>query len=158
MKKLEEYIEEVGQFYERYGLPKMAGRILGFLMASPQEHLSFDDILEQLQASKGSISGNLKLLLAQKLIEKYTIPRNRKSHFRFSDRNIFSMLEDKINNAQTITALYSTANAINDPESKKHEQLAEVIDFYRFLETEIPKLKQKWILKKKEENNVSDNK
>jgi DNA-binding transcriptional regulator GbsR (MarR family) len=152
MRELEEYIEEVGQFYERYGLPKMAGRILGFLMASPQEHLSFDSILEQLQASKGSISGNLKLLLTQKLIEKYMLPGNRKSHFRFSSRNIFKMLEDKISNAQSITSLYSKANDINDPESKKHVQLADVIDFYQFLEAEIPILKQKWILKKKREN------
>jgi len=152
MEKLEEYIEEVGQFYERYGLPKMAGRILGFLMAGSIEHISFETIRNQLHASKGSISGNLKLLLSQKLIEKYTITGNRKSHFRFSSRNIFKLIEDKTNSTRSITNLYRKANEINDPSSDKHQQLAEVIEFYQFLEDEIPKLKQKWIQKKKRES------
>jgi hypothetical protein len=39
-----------------------------------------------------------------------------------------------------------------EPESKKHQQPADVIEFYRFLEVELPKLKQKWILKQKREN------
>lgn len=149
MERLEEYIEEVGQFYERYGLPKMAGRILGFLMVGKQEHISFETILDQLQASKGSISGNLKLLLTQKLIEKYTITGNRKSHFRFSSRNVFKLIEDKTNSTRSITDLYKKANSINDPDSVKHRQLDEIIEFYQFLEEEIPKLKRKWILKKK---------
>ena len=66
----EEYIEETGLFYERYGLTKMAGRILGYLLISGADQ-SFDTIRIALQASKGSISGNLNLLLNQHMVEKY---------------------------------------------------------------------------------------
>ncbi|PKL78977.1 MAG: hypothetical protein CVV27_02590 [Candidatus Melainabacteria bacterium HGW-Melainabacteria-1] len=142
---LSTYIEELGHFYERFGLPKMAGRILGYLMASPAEHIGFDQITEQLQASKGSISGNLKLLLAQKLLEKYTLPGVRKSYYRFSTRTMSRMLEDKLRSIHEIASLFAVANQINsNPESIKHQQIAELVDFYSFLADEIPHLKQQW--------------
>ena len=74
----EKYIEDVGLFYENYGLPKMAGRILGYLISSESGNNSFDDLKEALKASKGSISGNLNLLLTQKMIEKHMISGDRK--------------------------------------------------------------------------------
>lgn len=145
MTKLEKYIEDVGLFYEQFGLPKMAGRILGYLMATTDDKISFDKLMQKLKASKGSISGNINLLLGQKLIEKYTISGDRKSYYRFSSRSMHKMLEDKLNSVQNIIKIFAGANEINtNPESIKHQQINEIVDFYQFLEEEIPKLRVKW--------------
>lgn len=152
MDPLKEYIEDIGLFYEQYGLPKMAGRVLGYLMATSKIAISFDDLVDELQASKGSISGNIKLLISQHLIEKYSLPGNRKSYFRISYGNISRTLEDKISSVKEIINIYVRANQINDSESEKHRQLEEMVDFYRFLEVEIPKLKQQWAFQRKREN------
>src|SRR5690554_7373755 len=60
MTEKENYIEQVGLFYEQYGLPKMAGRILGYLISSDSDNNSFEDLQKSLKASKGSISGDRK--------------------------------------------------------------------------------------------------
>ena len=51
MTEKEKYIEDVGLFYEQYGLPKMAGRILGYLISSESDNNSFDDLKDSLKAS-----------------------------------------------------------------------------------------------------------
>jgi DNA-binding transcriptional regulator GbsR (MarR family) len=38
MTEKEKYIENVGLFYEKYGLSKMAGRILGCLISSETDN------------------------------------------------------------------------------------------------------------------------
>ncbi|MEN0047425.1 MAG: MarR family transcriptional regulator [Bacteroidota bacterium] len=142
---MEEYIEKVGCYYERFGLPKMAGRILAYLMSSPKAQVSFDDLVKQLKASKGSISGNVKLLMSQRLIEKFSIAGDRKTYYRFSSRDLFKMLEDKVNSVQEITCLFEEANQFNQAATEKYQTIAEIISFYQFLEVELPKLKEKWL-------------
>ena len=145
MTALEAYIEDVGLFYERFGLPKMAGRMIGYLMAIPSEKVSFDDIRQQLRASKGSVSSNINLLLNQRLIEKFMIPGDRKSYFRFSSRTMFRILDDKLNATAEVREIFSRANTLNtDHKSAKRKQLEEIIDFYAFMESELPRLKERW--------------
>jgi hypothetical protein len=52
------FFEEIVQLF---GVPKSVGQIYGVLYASP-EHLSFSDIVERLDISKGSASQGLQLL------------------------------------------------------------------------------------------------
>jgi DNA-binding transcriptional regulator GbsR (MarR family) len=145
MTALEKYIEDVGLFYERFGLAKMSGRILGLLMATDEEKVSFDDMVIQLQASKGSISGNINFLLKQKLIEKFMVTGDRKSYYKFSNENVFSIIDNKLDATEYVKQIFVRGNDLHkDKESTKHKSITEVIQFYDFLEEELPKLKEKW--------------
>ncbi len=145
MTALEKYIEDVGLFYERFGLAKMSGRILGLLMATDEEKVSFDDMVVQLQASKGSISGNINFLLKQKLIEKFMVTGDRKSYYKFSNENVFSLIDSKLDATEYVKQIFMRGNELHkDKESAKHKNISEVIQFYDFLEEELPKLKEKW--------------
>lgn len=145
MTALEKYIEDVGLFYERFGLAKMSGRILGLLMATDEEKVSFDDMVIQLQASKGSISGNINVLLKQKLIEKFMVTGDRKSYYKFSNENVFSLIDSKLDATEYVKQIFMRGNELHkDKESAKHKNISEVIQFYDFLEEELPKLKEKW--------------
>lgn len=145
MTPLEKYIEDVGLFYERFGLAKMSGRILGLLMATDEEKVSFDDMVIQLQASKGSVSGNINFLLKQNLIEKFMVTGDRKSYYRFSNENVFSIIDNKLNATEYVKQIFVRGNDLHkDKESPKHKNITEVIQFYDFLADELPKLKDKW--------------
>ncbi len=141
----EEYIEHVGLFYEQYGLPKMAGRILGYLISSNSDNNSFDDLKDALKASKGSISGNINLLLNQNMIEKHMIAGDRKSYYKMSINNLENILEAKAKSISQFKNILAQGLAFGlDDNSLKKQNLNEILHYYEFLEEEMPLLKIKW--------------
>lgn len=76
------FIEEVGVVFEQTGLPRMAGRLFGWLLIADPPHQSPAELAEVLQASKGSISTTVRLLQQSGFIERYVIPGSRHDYFR----------------------------------------------------------------------------
>ncbi len=150
MTEQEQYIEEIGVFYEKYGLPKMAGRILGCLISSETDTISFDYLREILKASKGSISGNINLLLHQSMIEKYTISGDRKSYYRIATNSLEKIIEAKTKSVTEFKSILERGISINaKKDGINYQNISEILDYYTFLENEIPLLKRKWEQKKK---------
>ena len=145
MSPIEEYVEDMGLYYESVGLPKMAGRILGYIMASPEESICFDELVRVLHASKGSISGNLTLLTQRRLLVKTMKAGDRKSYYILSGAELFSILNAKIGSFNEVTAIMRRANELNkNPETAKYSQIAKIVRFYDFMARELPLLKEKW--------------
>src|SRR5690554_6717968 len=144
MTEKENYIEQVGLFYEQYGLPKMAGRILGYLISSDSDNNSFED-LQKSKASKGSISGNINLLLKQGMIVKHMISGDRKSYYKMSLNSLESILDSKVNSVTQFKMILETGLSfdLNDNGLKK-KKLTKILNYYEFLENEIPLLRNKW--------------
>ncbi len=145
MTPTEKYIEDVGLLYEKYGLTKMAGRILGYLMTAKSDNTSFEDLRNALKASKGSISSNVNLLLKQALIEKHMITGDRKSYYKLAFKSLENIMEIKLKSIIEFKAIYQRAMelCINENNSK-NKHLLEIIKYYDFLEKEMPLLKLKW--------------
>ncbi len=141
----EKYIEDVGLLYEKYGLPKMAGRILGYLMSASTKNTSFENLQEALKASKGSISGNINLLLRQSLIEKHMISGDRKSYYKVVFTSLNNILEAKVKSIAEFKQIYERGiTLVVDEHSHNYKYLSEVLEYYKFLEEEMPLLKRKW--------------
>lgn len=75
------FIEESGLGFEKLGLTRMAGRILGYLMVSDKEMVCFDELTQVLQASKSSISTNLKTLMNIQYVVPHSLPGDRKTYY-----------------------------------------------------------------------------
>lgn len=145
MSEFENFIEDVGLHYESVGLPRMAGRILGYLLASAGDSAGFDELVEKLQASKGSISGNLQLLIGRRLISKRMKPGDRRSYYQLSLTDLSAILDAKINAFGQVKAIMQRANVLNAAHHlEKHQQIAKLIAFYSFMERELPQLQEKW--------------
>ncbi len=78
------FIEETGLTFEKLGLTRMAGRILGYLMVSDKDMVCFDELTQVLQASKSSISTNLKTLMQIEYIKPHSLPGDRKTYYMLS--------------------------------------------------------------------------
>ncbi len=90
-KEKAELIEMYGIHFENlYHLPPLAARILSNLIVDAcSVGLTFEVLVERLDASKSSISTNLNLLLKLGKINYYTVAGDRKKYFRaspFSER------------------------------------------------------------------------
>ncbi len=88
------FVEDVGLSFEMVGLPRMAGRIFGWLLISDPVHQSPGELAKVLQASKGSISTMTRLLLQIGLIERISLPGQRRDYFRIKP-NAWSELTEQ---------------------------------------------------------------
>lgn len=75
-----EFIEHLALLAEADGLPRIAGRIVGLLIIR-QEPVSFDEIVEQLQVSRGSVSTNTRLLESRGVLRRVSHIGERKDLF-----------------------------------------------------------------------------
>lgn len=90
-KEKAELIEMFGIHFETsFHLPPLASRILGNLIIDCCTiGMTFEALVERMEASKSSVSTNLNLLLKLGKITYYTLPGDRKKYFKaspFSER------------------------------------------------------------------------
>ncbi|MFC1988872.1 GbsR/MarR family transcriptional regulator [Chloroflexota bacterium] len=146
-RQLEEkqFVEEVGIFFEHTGMPRMTGRILGWLMISDPPHQTTDELTQALQASKGSISTMTRLLIRVGLIERVSLPGQRRDYFRIKAGAWHQMLKD--NMTQITTFRLITERGLELIEGKAHfnrQWLEEMRDMNAFFEREFPVLLDRW--------------
>ncbi len=79
------FIEEAGAVFEQTGIPRMAGRLFGWLLIADPPYQSPSELAEVLKASKGSISTSIRLLTQMGFIERHFIPGSRHDNFRLTD-------------------------------------------------------------------------
>jgi len=140
-----QFVEEVGLFFEQSGMPRMAGRILGWLLISDPPHQTTGELSEALMASKGSISTTTRLLIRIGLIERISLPGQRRDYFRFKPGAWHQLLKEGL--VQTTTARQLAERGLELLEGKAHvnrQWLEEMRDIYAFFEREFPVLVERW--------------
>ncbi len=80
--ELREWVEQVSILLERDGLPRMAGRIFGWLLVCDPPEQSMEELAAAVQGSKASMSTMTRLLVAAALVEKVRPPGARHDAFR----------------------------------------------------------------------------
>ncbi len=139
------FAEEVGIFFEQQGMPRMAGRILGWLMISDPPHQTTGELTQALLASKGSISTMTRLLIRLGLIERISLPGQRRDYFRIKPGAWHQMLKDSL--VQTTAFRQLIERGLGLIEDKAHfnrQWLEEMRDMYAFFEREFPALFERW--------------
>jgi DNA-binding transcriptional regulator GbsR (MarR family) len=74
----------MGLHFEEYGVPRIGGRILGLLLAASRP-VSSEELSEMLEASRSSVSTNLRTLLMTGLADRVSLPGERSDYYIFSD-------------------------------------------------------------------------
>jgi DNA-binding transcriptional regulator GbsR (MarR family) len=80
---VERFVERMGLEAERDGLPRIAGRILGFLITADAP-ASLDEMAEALHVSRASVSTNCRLLAEVGGAERVSLPGDRKDYYELA--------------------------------------------------------------------------
>lgn len=140
------YIEETGLFFETLGLTRMAGRILGYLMVSDKEMASFEELTQVLQASKSSISTNVKACVNTGFIKPVTHPGDRKTYYMLSpDVSWVDLFRKRTEQLKYLKRLFDTGLSLrtNKKDSTSH-WLNNAVEFYEWIIAEFPGVLDKW--------------
>jgi DNA-binding transcriptional regulator GbsR (MarR family) len=91
----------MGLHFEEYGVPRIGGRILGLLLASSRP-ASAEEIAEELETSRSSVSTNLRTLLMTRLADRVSLPGERSDYYIFSDEAWEAILEIRLDRIESL--------------------------------------------------------
>ena len=146
------YIEEFGLFFEQFGLPRTAGRMLGWLLVCDPPHQTMDELTEVLQVSKSSVSTTSRMLIQSGLVEKVSFPGERKDFYRISDDAWIQAWVVRVKQTVAVRQLAERGlDLLSDETLKRRARLQTMHDLYEFLEEELPKLTERWLKEQSQE-------
>ncbi len=144
------FAEDVGLAFENEGMPRMAGRILGWLLVSEAPQVSLQELATILHASKGSISTMSRLLMRMGVVEKVSLPGERRDYIRLKPGSWSDWFAEEVSKIGALRAL--AEHGLELVESKlpvSRERLEEMRDLFAFLEQEYPLLLERWQKKRR---------
>jgi DNA-binding transcriptional regulator GbsR (MarR family) len=144
--RLRHFVEEVGLFFEESGMPRMTGRIVGWLLVCEPPEQTSGELAGGLLASKGSVSTSTRMLIQAGLIERVATPGKRGHSFRIVPHAWTRLMEAKLAGVTMMRELADKGlELLADRPPQVQERLREFRDFYAFFETEFPMLIEHWL-------------
>jgi hypothetical protein len=140
-----EYAETMGSLLEDLGGPRMAGRILGWLMVCEPELQTATAIGEALGASKGSVSTMTRHLLQVGAIERVHRRGERAARFRCARRNPSELFQSKIALFGRLARISGEGlELLADAKPDRREPLMQLHEFHLFLQREAAAVFERW--------------
>lgn len=140
------FVEDFGLLFEKMGHTRMTGRVYGLLLLAENERLSFQDIVEKLQASKSSISVTLKTLEQVGFIRSVSVPGDRKTYFSMLvQMNWMSLIDQKRLVFRMMIVQYKNALKFrSDSDDRISKWLNESISFHEWLDKRMDSMIDEW--------------
>ena len=87
----QQFISSWGGFGSHWGINRTMAQIHALLMISP-DPLSQDDIMEELNVSRGNVNMNIRELISWGLVDRVMIPGERKEYFS-AEKDIWKVMK-----------------------------------------------------------------
>ncbi|KIA61274.1 hypothetical protein FG87_32070 [Nocardia vulneris] len=139
------FVEDFALVLERMGLVRMTGRAAGWLLVSNPPEQTFGQIADALQASKGSISGALKILVTMRWVDKISKPGDRKDYYAIRPGILPELTRQQSSMYSDLTAMTSRGLALfDDPNGEQAARVRDMHEFFVWMGKELPALIDRW--------------
>jgi DNA-binding transcriptional regulator GbsR (MarR family) len=143
--ELRRFVEEVGLWFERGGVPRMAGRVLGWLLVCDPPEQTMQELADRLGASMGSISATTRLLDQLGLVERNSLPGERRVRYRIRPDAWTRTVEQRIEQALSFQAIAAKGLALMEGlDPSRRDRLEVMPEWSRFYADELRRLLPKW--------------
>ncbi|MDN3238097.1 GbsR/MarR family transcriptional regulator [Glycomyces tritici] len=118
------WVESVAAFStEEWGLPPITGRILGLLMICDPPERSAGQIADAIQASRASLTSNMRFLTAIGLVRKVRVPGDRTAYFRIEDDAWHKVIQRKLDGLGRFGAIADQGLALTGADGPAAERI-----------------------------------
>lgn len=143
--QLSNYVEACGLLFERWGLPRTAGRIWGWLHVCELPRQTARQLVDALHVSKGSVSTNTRLLESMGLLERIGVHGSRQGHYRLRDDAFEAILSMRIKGAKEARDIADKGlQVLGSAEPSRRRRLEHQREFYAFMVSELETLLRHW--------------
>jgi DNA-binding transcriptional regulator GbsR (MarR family) len=136
-----EFLELVGRFWEAWGQPRTAGRMLGWLMVCDPPEQSSADLATALGVSAGSVSTITRQLTQIGLVDRVTFPGDRSSYFRLHDHAWIQVMHARLEGIRGLHELAMAAEPLTPEE--RPDRVTELRFMTEFMLAEWPGLMER---------------
>jgi DNA-binding transcriptional regulator GbsR (MarR family) len=145
----QEFIQDYGEAYQSFGLPKLMGRVVG-LMLYYRKPLSLPQITTELNVSKGPVSQVTKRLLDHNLIQAVWVPGDRKSYYQITPDifgcAFYNILRAQKRNLQLAKKYQDLQQKYPDPSNTSFKiSVDKMAEFYELMIDHFEKFYNLWI-------------
>jgi len=141
----EDFIAEMGRVLESFGLPHMVGRVFSVLLIADPPEKTAQELADELQASRGAISGAIKMLELMQMVDRKRKPADRKDYFSVRPNAWSAAFMNEIMGISLLRKLAEKGlRILNSDNSKVTRGLRDMRDMTAFAEAEFPALWEKW--------------
>ena len=127
-----------------FGFPRMAGRVLGWLLVCSPAEQAAAQLAEALGASAGAISGATGMLVRAKLVDRLHVRGDRADRFRLRPESWDEQLGDQAQLREARALLAQGLAALADEPPARRARLEDLDDFYAWYQARIPQLHEEW--------------
>jgi predicted transcriptional regulator len=128
-----------------WGFPRMAARVLIAMMSADEPSLSAADLGERLGVSAAAVSGAVRYLVQMGLLAREPDPGSRRDRYRLPD-NVW--YEASVIKGGLLKAVADLANsgvdALGGAATPSGARIAEMRDFFVFIQVELDDMLAKW--------------
>jgi DNA-binding transcriptional regulator GbsR (MarR family) len=139
---VQQFVERMALICEKEGMPRIAGRIFGYLLATDQT-FSLDELAERLQASKASASTNARMLEQFGMIQRVSVLGDRRDFYRVQDDPWEQMLRVAQGRWRDMVHVFGEA-AQRLPEPAGRARAEQAREFHTLLIRECDALFERW--------------
>lgn len=135
-----EFAEQLALVYERVGLPRMAGRILGWLLVGEQAHPTLEELARAVRGSKASMSTMTRLLEQMGIVERLRRPGEKRDRVGIRS-DVWSELSRR--EAELARTIRELCDRILEALPEKSSAKGRIWGYraqYAFLEEELPRV------------------
>ena len=139
---VQQLVEQMALICEKEGMPRIVGRIFGYLLATDQT-FSLEDLAERLQASKASVSTNARMLEQFGMIRRVSVLGDRRDFYRVQDDPWEQMLRVAQGRWRDMVHVFAEASQ-RLPDAAGRERAAQAEVFHSLLIRECDNLFERW--------------
>ena len=126
-----DFIEKIGVIAQSEGVPRIAGRVLAMLLYDG-ERVSFGQLAQALQVSRGSISSSVRILESQQLIKRVAVAGDRQDYFQVVENAFANMVEaSALRVRRAAEDIEDSLKVIPETEQGPRERVGDYAAYYR---------------------------
>jgi len=140
-----QFVEEFALMCEQGGMPRIAGKLLAWLLVSDAAQQDAEQLAAAVQASKASVSTMTRYLIDRGLVERCAVPGDRRVHFRMRPIAWSQQMRERMRSIGQLRSLAERALAlVRDKSPAQRARAEEMVAFYSWWERELPGLFERW--------------
>ncbi len=139
------FVEKLGFVSEAQGQPRMAGRVMGWLLVCEPAWQSVAEIALALQSSRSAINAIVNRMVEFGMFEPVAVPGERTTYYRINSDGGELLFENMVNNLRVMRELSEAglqALAWRSPESNR--RLEDMRAMHAFMEDQMPLMLERW--------------
>ncbi|MGH8875733.1 MAG: GbsR/MarR family transcriptional regulator [Stackebrandtia sp.] len=148
---LHDYADEIGLYFESHGLPRIPGRILGWLLVCEPPHQSAEELAEALSVSRGSISMAVNSGIRSGFVVRHPVPGQRRTYYRLRPGFWLNEASEKAKVARDwVKSVDRGLDLLEDAPPERRRRLEEAREMYTFLAEQYARIETLWHERQKE--------